>query len=1037
MMERRGVQARRIRRLMLGVVASVLLTVALGGYWFVQVVAELGVEARQERVQLLALEDAVSDAMAELSGQTQEWKDMLLRGYDPALRDQHHQAFEAHAQSVQAELADAQQAAHALGLDAADIATFARQHRQLMSEYHAALTLFEPKNPLSYRLVDGAVRGRDRLLRDGLRHEREKLEAQISEHEKNLGTGGLGQYGLKLGGLAVLLPLLSLWGFWRVYRALKEIGRSDARIRAIYQSIGDAVLVADMQGRVQSLNATAQTLLGWREAEAQGKPVHEVFELYDARHQQRVESPAEIVLRDGCPIPMSNGMLLRRRDGTERAVEDSAAPVLDEQGGAVGVVMVFHDVSRRYALMKELSRERELFQQTFDLAAVGMAHLGMDGKWLRVNRKLCEITGYSEAELLAMSFQGITHPDDMQRDLDKLHDLLSAHIVSYHSEKRYLHKDGHSVWVALTVSIVWKADGTPDFGVSVIEDIQARKDAEAASAASAAQFQSLFEQMPEGVVLFDEQLRVILHNHEAARLLEYRSEELLGLHVADIEAMDDRDAIAVRQENLRRTGRDDFASRYRTQSGRLLEVDVSVQWVQLPDGRRAFQTLFHDITAQKQAAAEIEHLAYHDPLTGLANRSLLQDRLTQAISSALRRDAKLAVIYLDLDHFKDVNDSLGHKTGDALLQVVAGRLLGCIRTDDTLARMGGDEFVLMLNGLKDADDVASIAEKVIRELALPVTIDENELHVTPSMGISLCPQDGRDAGDLLKYADAALYQAKQQGRATYRFYTQALHEQSLERVQMERLLRHALQRDQFELYYQPQVDLATGQIIGCEALIRWNPPGLGQVSPARFIPVAEHSGLINEIGIWVMHEACRQAKRWHDQGRELKVSFNVSPRQFMRPAELLQALRHALAVSGVDAARMEVELTESLLLDSGGMGEVLHEIRALGLHLVLDDFGTGYSSLSYLRRFPISVLKIDQSFVSDADNNPDDAEMVKTIIGMAHNLRMTLVAEGIETDAQRQMLAAQGCEVGQGYYYSRPVPVAAFDALLQNQAAAV
>lgn len=902
MMDSRNGQIGRIRRLMRGVVGSVLLTVALGSYWFIEVVAQLGQQARQERVQLLALEDAVSDAMAELSEQTQEWKNILLRGNDPVQREKHQQAFEAHALSLQAELLKVQDVAHKLGLDVANMAAFARQHQTLMTDYHAALTLFDPKNPLSYRLVDQRVQGRDRLLRDGLRRERERLEVQIAAREQGVVLGG---QGLKLGGLAALLPLLSLWIFWRVYRALNEIMQGDARIRAIYQAIGDAVLVADMQGRVESINATAQGLLGWTDAEARGRLISEVFELYDVHHQHRVESPAEIVLRDGCPIPMSNGMMLCRRDGSRVAVEDSASPVRDDHGQAVGVVMVFHDVSKRYALLDELRAAR-------------------------------------------------------------------------------------------------------------------------------AQFETLFEQLPEGVLLFDENLAVITHNREAARLLEYGGEELLRLQVSDIEAMDDIAAIAARKEKLQNTGRDDFESRYRTRSGRLLEVDVSVQVVQLPDGRVAFQTLFRDITEQKQAAAQIEHLAYHDQLTGLPNRRLLKDRLSQAISSVVRRDARLAVMYLDLDHFKDVNDSLGHGAGDVLLQVIAKRLQGCIRADDTLARMGGDEFVLLLTGVSGADDAASIAGKIMHELSQLVNIGGDELCITPSLGISMCPQDGRDADDLLKYADAALYQAKQQGRSTYRFYTQALHDQSVERVQLERLLRHALERNEFELYYQPQIDLNEGHIVGCEALIRWNHPGMGQISPGRFIPIAEHSGLIIDIGNWVMLEACHQAKRWHDQGRDIKVSFNVSARQFMRPAELMQSLRHALAESGVDATRMEVELTESLLLDPQGMGEVLHEIRALGIHLALDDFGTGYSSLSYLRRFPINILKIDQSFVSDADNNPDDAEMVKTIIGMAHNLRMSVVAEGIETEAQRALLAVQGCQVGQGYHYSRPVPVDEFTRLLQR-----
>ncbi len=554
-----------------------------------------------------------------------------------------------------------------------------------------------------------------------------------------------------------------------------------------------------------------------------------------------------------------------------------------------------------------------------------------------------------------------------------------------------------------------------------------------ATEAAHEQYKSLFEQMPEGVLLIDENVQIIAHNHEAMRQLEYSSEELMEMHVWDFEAVDDPAAIEQRKQKIQKTGRDDFESRYRTRSGRLMDVDVSVQLVHMPDGRPVFQTLFHDITEQKLAAQQIEHMAYHDQLTGLANRRLLQDRMEQSISSAVRRNVHIAVLYLDLDHFKDVNDSLGHQAGDILLQAVTLRLQKIIRAEDTLARVGGDEFVIMLNDISGLGDAATIAEKIIRELAEPLQVGVDELRVTPSIGISICPQDSRDVQELLKFADNALYQAKQSGRATYRFYTQALHEKAVARLQTERLLHTALEKGEFELYYQPQVNLRDGRIIGCEALIRWNHPGVGVVTPASFIPVAEHSNLIFQIGEWVMRAACLQAKEWHNRGLNLKISFNVSARQFLRPEELMRALRKAISDSEVDAALLGIELTESLLLDQQGMGEVLNEIRALGVQLALDDFGTGYSSLSYLRRFPINVLKIDRSFVSDADQNEEDAEMVKTIIGMAHNLHMSLVAEGVESQAQAVLLAAHGCEVAQGYYFYKPVPVAEFESLLLEE----
>lgn len=1030
-MNQRNQLSQRIRNMLWVVFLSIVLSVGLGGYWFVEVIDQLGKHVRMDTVALLELEEVVSDANFTFTRQTREWKESLLFRQDAALYNYHHQAMQFEVVALQQKLQQARTLMEAQHLDVSSILEIGKREKSLLAAYADAQAQIDRKNPQYYSLAHEQVRDKARAVRDefvGLQHRlRENVKAKVFV----LGEGrSISNTFLQIGLLAILLPLVSLFAFYRVYRVLREIGRSDSRIRTIYNSIGDAVLVADMDGRVDTLNEVAQQLTGWSQADAHGKQLSEVFQLFDASRQERMSSTVERVLRDGRALPMSNGMILRRRDGSEVAVEDSASPVLDEKGRMSGAVMVFHDVSQRYSMISELERERSVFRQTFDQAAVGMAQLGMNGKWSRVNHKLCEMTGYSEAELLELSFQGITYPDDLGRDLDAMNNLLVRHTKIYQTEKRYVRKDGSIFWVGLTVYFVWKPDGTPDYGVSIIQDIEARKEAEQIAASVQEQYQALFEQMPEGILLIDEHVQVIAHNREAQRLLEYDSEALLKLHVWDFETIDDPDAIEQRVQTIRLYGRDDFESRYRTRSGRLVDVDVSVQLVHLADGRQVFQTLFRDITGQKQAAQQIEHLAYHDQLTGLANRRLLQDRIEQAISSALRRNTNIAVCYFDLDHFKDVNDSLGHQQGDVLLRRVSERLLACIRAEDTLARIGGDEFVIMLNDIANSGDAAAIAQKIINEISMPYQIGNEELRVTPSIGISICPQDGRDSETLLKHADAAMYQSKQSGRMTYRFYTEQLHEKALERMKIERLLRKAIAKKEFEMYYQPQVDLSGEKIVGCEALIRWNHPGMGQVSPAQFIPVAEHSNLIIEIGEWVMREVCRQASVWQDQGFKLKVSFNVSARQFMRPEELLTVLRSTISESGVDPAMMVLELTESLLLDPQGMSEVLNRISEMGLTLALDDFGTGYSSLSYLRRFPIHILKIDKSFVGDADRDPDDAEMVKTIIGMAHNLRMNLVAEGVETAAQAQLLAAEGCEVAQGYYFSRPVTVEQFNALL-------
>lgn len=1027
-------ELKRIRSLLALSLLSIVLTVALGTFWMVTVVDELGSHARSRASQVLLVEEALSAASDAMANQTQEWKDMLLRMQDAELLAHHRQGFEREQAALRVALQRAEFALVNAGMRTDEVQGLRQRHRKLIEKYQAALEKLDPSVPLSYREVDRQVRGEDRAMRDALHHLRSLVAVQARMRVSSLGvgdTGGTWRY-YWLGLMGIGLPLLSFVLFYLAYRALRRLGNQDARIRAIYEAIGDGVVVVDMQGRIDSLNETAQRMSGWSAQQAQGQPLTAVIPVFDVQGRS-VDTPIAQVLRDGRMVPMSNGMILRSRDGKEYAIEDSAAPVRDEQGTMLGVVMVFHDVSPRYELMREVRRERELFSQTFDLAAVGMAHLSPDGSWSRVNRKLCEITGYSEAELLHLSFGDITHPDDLGRDLDKLQDLIAGRIDSYRVEKRYIRKNGSIVWVGLALSIVWKADGTVDYGISIIEDIEARKDAERAALAARQQYQALFEQMPEGVLLVNQNLRVLSCNQEALSQLGYQEDALLERHIWEIDAAEDEATVKQRAANIRLTGKDEYQTRYRTAADQLIEVNVSVRLAHLPDGDEVFQYLFRDISEQTAAALKIEHLAYHDQLTGLANRRLLNDRIEQAVSGALRRHAPIALLFLDLDHFKNVNDSLGHQFGDALLKVVAVRLQQCIRNEDTLSRIGGDEFVIMLNDLASLDDAALIARKIIQQVGLPIRIGEEEVRITPSIGISVCPQDGKDADTLLKNADAALYQAKAQGRATYRFFTAQLHEQSVERLRIERMIRLALERNEFELYYQPKVRLADGCIIGCEALIRWNHPEQGLMPPDQFIPIAEQSQLIVEIGEWVMHEACHQAARWHRHGYDFQVAFNVSARQFMRPQELLVQMHRALSDSGVSPARMEIEMTESLLLDPQGMGEVLQQLSAMGMVLALDDFGTGYSSLSYLRRFPISILKIDRSFVSDADSNPDDAEMVKTIIGMAHNLRMKLVAEGIETESQRALLATQGCETGQGYLFSRPLPAAEFEAFMDKR----
>jgi diguanylate cyclase (GGDEF)-like protein len=440
--------------------------------------------------------------------------------------------------------------------------------------------------------------------------------------------------------------------------------------------------------------------------------------------------------------------------------------------------------------------------------------------------------------------------------------------------------------------------------------------------------------------------------------------------------------------------------------------------------------------AAELATVEIEHLAYHDALTGLPNRPLFIDRLIVALAQANRGTQKLAVFFLDLDRFKDINDSLGHSVGDTLLKAVAERVRRCVREGDTVARFGGDEFTLLVPRIDNVEDAAKIAQKIIETLKIPFFIHDRELFVTTSIGISIFPGDGHDPETLVRNADAAMYRAKDQGRDNYQLYAPAMNERALERLALENMLRKALANHELVLFYQPLVDLSTRRIVGAEALIRWQHPELGLLSPAHFISVAELSGLIIPIGEWVLRTACRQLKVWQRKfDPELSISINLSARQFQQP-DLVGQIRSAIVETGVNAGSVELEITESNAMQNAeNTIYSLRELKTLGVRIAMDDFGTGYSSLNYLKRFPIDTLKLDQSFVRDIRTDSSDAAIVSAVISMAHSLHLSVVAEGVETEEQLAFLALQQCDVIQGYLFSQPLAAEALEPLLAARTA--
>jgi diguanylate cyclase (GGDEF)-like protein/PAS domain S-box-containing protein len=569
--------------------------------------------------------------------------------------------------------------------------------------------------------------------------------------------------------------------------------------------------------------------------------------------------------------------------------------------------------------------------------------------------------------------------------------------------------------------------------LGIFWDITEKKQAEEKLRQSAA----VFESTADGVMVTDVDNRIIAVNKAFTEITGYSESEALGKSPSFRRS--ERQDKAFYQDlwrSIERKGRWQGEIWNRRKSGEVYPEWMTISVVRDQEGRISnYVSVFSDITHVKQSQMQLDHMAHHDPLTDLPNRTLLTDRLGQAIRRALRSESRIAVLFIDLDRFKNVNDTLGHPTGDLLLQDVAQRLQNLLRQQDTIGRLGGDEFIILIEDLERPEVAESVATKVIDVLSSPFSIRGQELFIGASIGISLFPNDSDSGQNLIKYADAAMYRAKEQGRNNYQFYTQELTDSAMERLELESALRRALEREQFELYYQPQIDLASGEMVGAEALLRWHHPEQGMIPPDKFIPLAEDSGQIVAIGDWVLQQACRQAQQWcNDSPQFVRLAINLSAIQIQR-GDITGKVKEALSRSGLPADKLELEITESVLMQYPEVAEVtLNGLREIGVELAIDDFGTGYSSLSYLKRFPIGVIKIDRSFVKDIPYDNNDTAITRAVIALGESLQMKIVAEGVESGEQAAFLLREGCDLAQGYYYSRPVPAKEMTALLESGA---
>ena len=948
--------------------------------------------------------------------------------------------------------------------------------------------------------------------------------------------------------------------------SILEAERRENRLARILESIGDAVIITDASGRVERVNAVAESLTGWSRQAAVGHMVTEIFAPFSALDGRPLPNPALQALETQASVQLANHAAIIARDGHQYQIADTAAPIRAPDGGLEGAVLVFHDVSEAYRLREE----QRIAAVAFDTGAPQLVADRL-GHVIRVNQACLDLGGYSREEMLEFHLMGDIF---LGQESPGLGEFLAgrAGFDTWSGPTWWRRKDGERVNIWVTDSIIRDAQG--EISYFVISAVDTTELVRAANALAETQdnYQRLIESINDGIAIIQRQ-RFVDCNRRLATFLGRGRDEILGHTVEQLSLprqLDDSDSGAKAralfdQVIAQGEGRVDWSMTRADGTPVILEATLSkilwqgepalfavardvterhqleaerqrllaalsrseemmrlasaaygiaaweldpengtLTWAQdaeivlgvdrggLPATHAEVLRLIHpadrgafdaavqhsladrntfriefrtavpgrerrwfrsqgecrredsgairlygataDISDYRKAQADIEQLAFRDPLTSLANRRLLLDRLQHAVRQAQRSGQWGAVLFVDLDRFKLLNDSLGHSAGDALLRQVGQRCGDAVREADTVARLGGDEFVIVVTELGDNPDAASrhagkIAAKLRERLNVAYPVGGHDYHLSASIGIALFPRDGHTAEELLRHADVAMYQTKQRGRDGMTFYQPSQLSHANRRLELERDLRKALEQGQLLLHYQPKVG-ADGQVIGAEALLRWQHPDLGMVPPLDFIPIAEETGLIYPIGKYVMRTACAQLARWRDRSpqRSLSLAVNVSPHQF-RHADFVPCVTEAVRDFGVPADALIIEITEGTMLD--GIDLVIarmRDLKALGVAVSVDDFGTGYSSLYYLKNLPLDEIKIDQSYIRDLLEDANDAAIVESIIAIARNLKLRTVAEGVETAAQADILRAMGCSVHQGYHYSRPLPLDEFEA---------
>lgn len=795
-------------------------------------------------------------------------------------------------------------------------------------------------------------------------------------------------------------------------QAESALRQSEQRFRALFDQAGDSIFIANAEGEYTDANLSACRMLGYTREELIGSRTSDLLPPEDV---DRLEEAKAYFLRDVENVQVAEWRL-KRKDGVYIDTEISARILPDGRWMAI-----VRDISERKRTQSALEKYALEIHDLYDNAPCGYHSVDEKDIFVRINQTALEWLGYARDELIGCkTFAELLTPDSQKTYREKLDQFRETGKLR-DVELDIVRKDGSVIPVLLNASATLGESGTYVVSHATLLDITELAEANRKLRQAAA----VFEHTSDAIIVADGSGRILAVNKAFTDITGYRADEVIGKNPRILKSeRQDKEFYRHLWDSLEKDGNWRGEIWDRKKSGEIFPVWENISAVRDNSGNiTEYISVFSDITSIKNTEQRLLELAYHDPLTGLANRLLFNDRLGHAIEHAKRNRSRVALLLLDLDRFKLINDTLGHAAGDQLLQLVASRLNASIRAEDTIARLGGDEFAVVVGNLGSTEDAALLAEKIVKAVSEPLVVEDQSLSISTSIGISIYPDDADDKDSLAKMADIAMYGAKDRGRNSYAFYTPAMTDRAAEVLQIDHGLRKAILHNELELYYQPQVHLDSGQIVGVEVLIRWNHPVKGLQSPDRFIPIAEETHLIEAVGEWVIDHVCHQMERWSAAGiPPVRMAINLSPRQLKRPRFVDDIRARIAACSAVEGYGVDFEVTEAALQTDPEIVMALRELKAMGFRIAIDDFGTGYSSLNSLKQLPIDILKIDRAFVRGIPKDAGDRAITSAIIAMGHSLGMSIVAEGIETEEQLQFLKSLHCDDAQGYFLYNPVP---------------